>query len=196
MTVAAGGPHFCVVVLLKSLMTVVKSVSDGLCLYSERLRVRGDSTERESVCCLLVLNSVTSTPAERISAGPSGSQPVQGISAGPWPPDPAMMTGLEGREGEGESGRGSIEEGRGGGEGGREEGRGRGRERERTGKGKQEDREERGRKKGKDEREEGGSGKQELWPTEFLMCQSLNKVPGPGKVTSRYTNQIHLHCFT
>jgi hypothetical protein len=29
-TVAAGGPIFCFVVLLKSLMTVVKSVSDGL----------------------------------------------------------------------------------------------------------------------------------------------------------------------
>ena len=30
MTEAAGGPIFCFVVLLKSLMTVVKSVSDGL----------------------------------------------------------------------------------------------------------------------------------------------------------------------
>jgi hypothetical protein len=30
LTVAAGGPIFCFVVLLKSLMTVVKSVSDGL----------------------------------------------------------------------------------------------------------------------------------------------------------------------
>jgi hypothetical protein len=38
MTVAAGGPIFCFVVLLKSLMTVVKSVSDGLRHWSERLR--------------------------------------------------------------------------------------------------------------------------------------------------------------
>ena len=30
MTVAAGGPIFCFVVLLKSLKTVVKSVGDGL----------------------------------------------------------------------------------------------------------------------------------------------------------------------
>ena len=39
MTVAAGGPIFCFDVLLKSLMTVVKSVSDGLRHWSERLRV-------------------------------------------------------------------------------------------------------------------------------------------------------------
>jgi hypothetical protein len=61
MTVAAGGPIFCFVVLLKSLMTVVKYVSDGLRDWESQTQLNFDSR-----------------PAPQNLTRPQASQPAPG----------------------------------------------------------------------------------------------------------------------